>query len=509
MKLLRTLVAGSIALAACSEAPVYTVAPNVTPTQSVLEDAPGRYIVVVRGQNVPKTFEADVAAAGGTIEMAMPRIGAAVVANMNAAGASKLAAASGVMTVDADQKIAMSTRKGSPDLDASILDAQVASPTAPQAAGFYPLQWNMQAINARPAWLAGFRGSSTVSIGIIDTGIDEGTASGSRSNIDLQGRVDRVRSRSFMPEEDTVVQRLFPNAPLYTDLDGHGTNVATQASSNAFNFSGVTSGTKLVAIKACTILPSAAALADPTAKLGYCSTASVFEGLYYAVEQNLDVVNMSLGGAFFKPTCQGCTSLINRVILHATTNGVTIVVAAGNEGADLDHNGAMYNTYCDAPTVICVSATGPLSTAPNLGPPFEQIDAPAIYSNFGRSAITVAGPGGNYKIGTIGTGENAQEAIVGISYVLSLCPRLTAAAYSRAVGHAVATGPCGVVGYLGTSQASPHVAGLAALLVQQVGRNPGTIRDIIQSTADQPGASGNDPRYGHGRINVARALGVM
>lgn len=60
----------------------------------------------------------------------------------------------------------------------------------------------------------------------------------------------------------------------------------------------------------------------------------------------------------------------------------------------------------------------------------------------------------------------------------------------------------------GTSMASPHVAGLAALLR---GQNPGwtntQARDRMNSCADDLGAAGRDPQYGFGRINLARALG--
>ncbi len=62
---------------------------------------------------------------------------------------------------------------------------------------------------------------------------------------------------------------------------------------------------------------------------------------------------------------------------------------------------------------------------------------------------------------------------------------------------------------LGTSWATPHVAGLAALLVAQLGHgNPALIRARILQSADDLGEPGVDPYYGHGRINVARALGV-
>ena len=65
-----------------------------------------------------------------------------------------------------------------------------------------------------------------------------------------------------------------------------------------------------------------------------------------------------------------------------------------------------------------------------------------------------------------------------------------------------------MLGLNGTSMAAPHVAGLAALLVEKYGRNPAQIRHAIQSTADDLGENGTDPYYGRGRINVARALGL-
>ncbi len=75
--------------------------------------------------------------------------------------------------------------------------------------------------------------------------------------------------------------------------------------------------------------------------------------------------------------------------------------------------------------------------------------------------------------------------------------------------HADAT-PSPLSGGIGTSWAAPHVAGLAALLVAQLGHgNPALIRARILQSADDLHEPGIDPCYGHGRINVARALGVL
>ena len=59
-----------------------------------------------------------------------------------------------------------------------------------------------------------------------------------------------------------------------------------------------------------------------------------------------------------------------------------------------------------------------------------------------------------------------------------------------------------IIGATGTSMAAPHVSGLAALVVEDVGRKPGRVVTRIQNGADDLGKPGADPFYGKGRINV-------
>ncbi|HXE84636.1 MAG TPA: S8 family serine peptidase, partial [Gemmatimonadales bacterium] len=62
----------------------------------------------------------------------------------------------------------------------------------------------------------------------------------------------------------------------------------------------------------------------------------------------------------------------------------------------------------------------------------------------------------------------------------------------------------------GTSFSSPHVAGAAAQIVAQIGHGqPAAVRAALQNSADDLGQPGTDPFYGKGRLNVARALGVI
>ncbi|HEX7808713.1 MAG TPA: S8 family serine peptidase, partial [Thermoanaerobaculia bacterium] len=66
------------------------------------------------------------------------------------------------------------------------------------------------------------------------------------------------------------------------------------------------------------------------------------------------------------------------------------------------------------------------------------------------------------------------------------------------------------VGLGGTSMAAPHVAGLAALIVEDIGHGkPSRVKTILQQSADDLGTPGTDPQYGKGRINVAKALGLQ
>ncbi|HEY65348.1 MAG TPA: S8 family serine peptidase [Caldilineae bacterium] len=133
---------------------------------------------------------------------------------------------------------------------------------------------------------------------------------------------------------------------------------------------------------------------------------------------------------------------------YAWRRGVVLVAAAGNNGNEAWHYPAAHQH------VIGVAAT-------------DGADHRAGFSSFGPF-VSVSAPG------------------------LSVFSTYPEAQYS----------------YMhGTSMATPHVSGLAALLLSY---NPTLtneqVRDLIESTADDLGAEGWDPYYGHGRINAARAL---
>jgi subtilisin family serine protease len=429
----------------------------------------GRHLVMLKGKAAG--FEQAVEKLGGQVFFRHDPTGLAVVSGLDADAAAKLGADRNVADIQPDFMIEMPNVALGDALEASSVMPQ--GPDDPEAAFFYPRQWNMRAIGADMAWSAGRLGSPDVTVAILDTGI-------AYTYPDLDGLVDLERSASFVPEDDFYVDFFFPGMHPITDIHYHGTHVAATVASNGLVTAGVTSKTTLMGVKVC------------SAVLGYCPGSAVLPGLLYAAEMGADVANMSLGGGFLKKEYPGSAGYFNKVFNYVNSMGMTVVVSAGNSAIDLDHEydpdpefgghlPSLYSTYCDTPATICVSATAPYASDGTNGPWYD-VDTPTSYTNYGRSAIDVAAPGG-------ASAGWVWAACSNTSLVIPVCQ----------------TGDY-IIGMSGTSMASPHVAGLAALMVEDYGRKPGKIQTAIQNSADDLGQRGTDPYYGKGRINVYNAV---
>ena len=463
-------VAAAAALTACADSPVQPT-PGLVPTPTLSVSAANRYVVDFNGP-ASNDFASRVAALGGTVDFIAANAGFAGVSGLSAQAAAALGRAPGVKAVFDDVAVQLDATSTTDELAAA--DAVPMSIANPAGGIRYSFQWNMRAIGANTAWAAGNLGAATVTAAILDSGIDY-------DSYDMNGMVDLARSTSFATGDNAIINAFFPGRNALDDLNGHGTNVATQVSSNATIFAGVNSRARLIGVK---VLGAS----------GSGTLGGILAGIIWAADHGADVANMSVGirNGVDKAGNGLFVGLTNRVFNYAHRAGMVVVVASGNDGQNLDDNGRNYAAYCEAPHVICVSATGPTASTNAFSGPWTDVDAGASYSNTGRKSVTVSAPGGSNR-----------------GWVASVCARHRAAVSGNTIVF-----PCNVppgffaaIGMAGTSQAAPHVTGVVAQMIAKYGKmQPSQLKQMLLDSLDDLGPPGPDDVYGAGRVNLVKAL---
>ncbi len=394
---------------------------------------------------IPADFAAGVAAAGGTIVRTHPEIAVAVASGLTDGAATALA----VGGVAARDVLAQWLPPlGAPQLQ-SVPGDVVAQGHDPTTAFFYPFQWDMHQINAQGAWAAGASGAG-VRVAILDTGLDP-------FHTDMVGLIDAGSSVAF-------VNSLNGAGPTWGDDNFHGTHVGGSVVTNGFGTSGVAPHTQLIAVKVLNVF-------------GGGTFGWIIGGIMHAADVDADIINMSLGGYFAKNLPGGGTlvAALNRAVNYANAVGTLVISASGNNARDLDRDRNGWQIPCQSGAGICISSTGPA-------------DVIASYSNFGRSAIHVAGPGGDFNGSFLNT-------------VLSPCSTLSLLIPICSLNNF----------YLflqGTSMAAPHAAGVAALIANKYGASssPAVLKSQMAQSAFDLGKPGADPFYGRGRIDAYMAV---
>ncbi|MFD8572799.1 S8 family serine peptidase [Streptomyces sp. NPDC059639] len=396
-----------------------------------------------------------ISAAGGSVVETYAKIGVFVVHSANPDFGKRVRAAKGVASAGATRtaplSVAGTTDEGKVQ---KLTAAEVKSASAKAASGQEPLeanQWDLRAIGADKAAKIN-PGSRKVTVGVIDTGVDD-------THPDLSANFSPSQSASCVGgKADTSYGAWRPATPDHY----HGTHVAGEiaAARNGVGVAGVAPGVKVAGIR----------VADPETELFY--PESVVCAFVFAADHGIEVTNNSyyvdpwLYNCLDDPDQKAIVDAVNRAQLYATHKGTLNLASAGNSSHDLDSDAIVDDSSPDdstpvprtidphkcfdvptqLPGVVTVSATG-------------VNKAKSYYSTYGRGVIDIAAPGGD---------------------------KLQIPDTPDANGRILSTLPGNAYGYLqGTSMASPHAAAVAALLKSSHPKaTPAQLQALLKAQAD-------------------------
>lgn len=452
-----------------------TAAPVDDVLAAVQADGPKlSYVVNVKGgHGTAKSVKRAIAKAGGTVVMSYDQIGVIVVHSQNPDFATTIRGVRGVASAGATR-----TAPLAPSADMAIeserpLTADEANASAAVATSgqdpLEPLQWDLPAIKADKAHQETL-GSGEVTVAVIDTGVDD-------THPDLAPNFDREASVSCVGGVPNTADGAWRPGPTESD---HGTHVAgtIAAAKNGVGVTGVAPGVKVSGIK----------VSQPD---GFFYTEAVVCGFVWAAEHGVDVTNNSY---YTDPWLFNCKNdadqkalveAVSRATRYAEGKGAVNVAAAGNSRMDL---------AADELT----DTTSPNDTTPveRVINPRECLDIPtqipgvvtvsalgakglkASYSNYGNGVIDISAPGGDAT-----------------RYQMPDAPAVD--------GRILSTVPGGYGYKAGTSMASPHVAGVAALIMSTHPYAPPImVKDLLYAQADDRACTNPYDIDGNGTVDA-------
>jgi subtilisin family serine protease len=429
---------------------------------------PMSYLVIIEpGTGV------DVGAAvirnGGTIHASYDRIGVTVARSTDASFGSRMRAVRGVSFAGATRTTAVSGQV--PETDRTMREPtfDIIDPAADRDGPTETVEWDMKAIGADKAWTTG-TGSRDVLVGVIDTGVDD-------THEDLSANFDAANSASCVGgKADNRA-----GAWRVTSSD-HGTHVAgtIAAAKNGKGVIGVAPGVRVAALKI-----------DEGGK-GMLYAENVVCAFMYAAEKKMAVTNNSY---YVDPWMFNCpddpdqaaiAEGIRRAMSYSEQRGVANVVAAGNGSTDLAAVKRVDSTSPNDSIPRRRDLTNKCLMMPQEVSGVTMVSASdsgsrkALFSNYGLNKIDVVSPGVNIRSTVPGNKYGSKS---------------------------------------GTSMASPHVAGVMALLASKnKGACPAMLKSLLRRQAiDWPcaqhgggarctGPDGDNSFFGEGLSDAEKAV---
>jgi subtilisin family serine protease len=430
-----------------------------------------RYVVLYRPYTPQSMVDSELRAKCGAKTAYYPEIGVAVATSRNAEFGQRIGV---YRAYSGDREMAIAPTAAAAGLRATMGAAQrelEKTTDVAATAGLSAQQWDMRAIRSPEANKV-YQGSKSVTVGVIDSGIDAAHPA-------LAAAVDAEASAGCL----TGAADTRPAAWAPTTSD-HGTHVAgTIAGKDVVTgFTGIAPGVKLASVKV-------------VSDAGYIFPEAAVCGFMWAAAHHFQVTNSSYyidPGMFYcarQPGDAAAYEAVRRAVAYATGQGVLNLAAAGNSGFDVPAQTTDPNRPhpVDSSCAILPKGLAGVVTVSAVG----YAGTKSSYSNYGRGAVDVTAPGG----------DGAQQPPAGQG---AACPLST-----------VFKGGYGVK--CGTSMATPHAAGVAALLASKYhSPGPWTLTVLLEQQSDPvacataaPACSGSardNTYYGHGLVNALDAV---